>query len=620
MQTLREALSQPGAVLLDTVRAGSEDRDSLLFTAPQRILEARTLDAVPGLLEALDAAVGEGAYVAGYLAYEAGYAFEAVVPEGRMPVSDRWPLAWFGVYAAPEVLPPSVLTPRPSDGGVPSGEEAALPEHVRFSLEREAYLKNIAAIKAHIHAGDVYQINYTGAVTFDYDGPPFLLYQGLRRRQRVAYGAFLNLDAHRQVLSCSPELFFRRQGDRMVTRPMKGTVRRGRTYDEDEQLRAWLACDEKSRAENLMIVDLLRNDLSRCCVPGSVRVPALFTTERYETLFQMTSTVEGRLQEGIRYADLFRALFPCGSVTGAPKVRAMQIIHALEAHPRGPYCGAIGFIAPDRRAVFSVAIRTLTLDEGRGAMGTGSGIVWDSDPGDEYEECLLKARFLTDMQVPPAARRDFSLIETMRYDGGLPLLDLHLARLQASALYFGFEYDDAAVRALIQERTARLGPGDRCKVRLLLAHDGRATLTMDALHEAVPREPVRLMRATPRVDPSDVFFYHKTTHRRLYEETYQAARQAGFDEAYFCNDRGEVTEGSRTNLFIRQGDRLLTPPISSGLLAGVYRQHLLATRPEASEQILYEDDLRTATAVYVCNAVWGLREAMLVDAEATHSR
>ena len=595
-----------GTVLLDTVRPDGENGQSLLFTRPVRVLEAWTLAQVPPLLDEIDQAIKGGAYIAGYLGYEAGYAFEQIGP--LRPSAQ--PLAWFGAYNAPDVLGEEEIEALLA----PYEARSCSLEDVRFSLEREAYREQIAAIKAHIHAGDVYQINFTGAVRFRYRGEALALYRALRGRQRVAYGAFIRTEAA-DVLSCSPELFFRRDGRRLLARPMKGTVRRGETSEEDERLRRWLTQDEKSRAENLMIVDLLRNDLSVVCEPASVRVPALFTTEPYETLHQMTSTIEGRLREEVGYAALLRALFPCGSVTGAPKIRAMQLIDRLEAGSRGIYCGGIGFVAPDEQAVFSVAIRTVVLKDGCGEMGTGSGIVWDSDADAEYDECLLKSRFLTDVAEPDTS---FKLIETMRWDGtdgreGIRLFEGHLDRVRTSARHFGFAFDEPELRHRVRDLLRNLETDVPHRVRVTLEEGGLFNLTASPL----PGDNRRLWKviiSDVHAHSGDVFFQHKTTRRVAYEKAYQQAQEAGCDEALLLNERGEITEGSRTNLFIRRGATLYTPPVASGLLGGVYRRHLLETRPDVRERVLYPDDLRTADALYLCNAVSGLVEAELVEA------
>lgn len=582
----------PHSVLLDTAwpDADGESAGPLLFTRPERVLTAHTLAELPPLLADLDRATADGFYTAGYLAYEAGYAFEQIAPLPSPPD----PLAWFGIYREPQRLTEDEVESLLTGSG-----DYDLTEPT-FALDRATYRERIARIKAHIRAGDVYQINFTAPFRFDFGGDPVGLYRVLRRRQRVGYGALIRA-GERWVLSRSPELFFSRSEARVTARPMKGTVGRGATGDEDAERAHWLTSDTKNQAENLMIVDLLRNDLSVVAEPGSVQVPALFSAERYDTLWQMTSTVEAQLRPGIGTGDLVRALFPCGSVTGAPKIRAMQLIAELEDAPRGVYCGAIGFVAPGDRAVFNVPIRTVVVHDGRGRMGSGSGVVWDSDADAEYDECLLKARFLT---APPTP--DFELLETMRWCGGYDLLDRHVDRLRASAGYFGFVVPED-LEAQLAIYAERLQPDMDYRIRLTL--DRHRNITLDATPlDAAPLSLRRAVIFPEPVDADDPFLRHKTTHRTLYERAFDWGLARGFDEVILVNERGEVTEGTRTNVFARRGGRLITPPLSSGGLDGVYRAHVLATHPEAVEDVLRPADLLSAESVYLCNALRGLCE------------
>jgi para-aminobenzoate synthetase/4-amino-4-deoxychorismate lyase len=617
-------LSRPGTVLLDPSRSDAADPLARCFHDPRRILTATAPEEVPALLEDLEAATAGGAYVAGYLGYEAGYPLvgldRASVREdaGAGPL----PLAWFGVYdGVDRVAPPDV------EAGLSTVNEPVSVSNARLDTDRAAYEKAIRRIKSHIRDGDVYQINYTTPLRFDVDGDPLALYARLRARQHVPYGAYLNLGPQ-QILSCSPELFFRRDGDRLRTRPMKGTIRRGRTLEEDRDLREQLRNDPKNRAENLMIVDLLRNDLSVCCTPGSVAVPSLFETETYDTVTQMTSTVEGQMQDDAGLADVLRALFPCGSITGAPKRRAMEIIGALEPSPRGVYCGAIGYAGPDETATFSVAIRTAVVEDGRGTMGIGSGIVWDSDTDDEYEECHLKATFLTEAPSssgeendrtsdPSASRRppldDLRLIETMRFDGvRVPLLDRHLRRLERSADYFGIPVDRDRVRRRVETRIRQHDIHTVRMMRLTVDRWGRINLTTKPLEDASD-SPWRLVVADDRVDSANRFLYHKTSRRDVYERAAAQADAEGADEAVLVNEKGEVTEGARSNVFVRIDGQFWTPPVSCGLLAGVYREHILDTVEEAGERILTLEDLQRADGIFCCNGVRGWRPAVLPE-------
>ena len=569
---------------------------------PIRILTAESVEAVPALVQELEAMTDAGHYVAGYLSYEAGYAFVDLEP----PPAAEGLLAWFGVYDAPQRVGPSDV----GQGLRELATDCSVAEAV-FDRDRGDYTEDLRTIRDHIRAGDVYQINYTAPLRFRLDGDPRALYRRLRHRQHVPYGAYLNL-GERQVLSCSPELFFRREGPRVWTRPMKGTIRRGRTLAEDRKLQEELRTDPKNRAENLMIVDLLRNDLSVCCRPGSVQVPALYETEPYDSVTQMTSTVEGRLQDGAGLADVLRALFPCGSITGAPKRRAMRIIRDLEPGPRGVYCGAIGMAGPDDTAVFNVAIRTAVIQGNEGRMGVGSGVVWDSVPHAEYEECQLKGQFLTASPTGgQVTEAPLKLIETMRAEGGtVGLLDRHAARLARSAEYFGYPFDEPHFREVVRA-AATAAPAGPQKMRVTLDRGGDLSVSTQRL---VPQEePWRVRVAAERVDASDPLFYHKTTHRGVYEQALSSARAADFDEALLLNTNGEVTEGTYTNVFVEQDGCLWTPPVECGLLGGVYREYVLDTREDAGERVLTIDDLRAADALYCCNAVRGWCAATLAS-------
>lgn len=584
-----------GSVLLDAARPGpGEEAGALLFSEPRRVLLARSRAEIPGLLGALDEAAAAGQHLAGFLAYEAGYAFHPVVPEHEPP----GPLAWFGVYDAPRRLLPGEMEGRLEEVG------AYRLSPSRFGLDRETYRERIARIEMLLREGDIEQLNLTAPLRFRLEGDPLGLYRDLRRRQRVPYGAALHT-GEGLVLSLSPELFFRREGRALTMRPMKGTARRAPTLEADEARAQWLAADPKNRAENRMIVDLLAEEMAALAEPGSVRLANLFATERYETLWQMTSTVEARLREGVSHAEIFRALFPCGSVTGTPRRRAMAHIAELEGGPRGVYCGAIGHIAPGGRATFSVAIRTIELHGSEGRMGLGSAIVRGSEADAEYDECLLKARFLTE---PP--RPEFALLETMRWEDGCALLDLHLARLARAAAYFGFPFDGATVRARLAEHASGLPAGPH---RLRLTLDRRGHVKMASAPLVPEASALRSAAVFPELIPSDdPFFRHKTTHRTFYERALAWARERGAEEALLLDERGEVAEGTFTNVFVERGGRLLTPPLEAGGLPGVQRAHLLATRPEAAEARLRVADLAEADALYLANAVRGLQRVTLL--------
>ncbi len=596
--------SNPGSVLLQTARFDAENYRSYLFLRPER-----TLSATNALFDNIERALAEGAYVAGYLAYECGEGLKRI---DRCDMrSTNLPPAWFGVYRKA-----FVFDHRSGEFEGESPEEFLAKDmppsqsyeirNLRFGLTGKQYAEKIAAIHEYIRSGDTYQVNFTDCMRFDFSGSVEALFGALVENQPVQYGALLHGE-NWHILSFSPELFFRRRERRIVTRPMKGTVRRGADNAEDDALARWLTSDLKNRSENVMIVDLLRNDLGRICEYGSVRVDELFAVEKYETLFQMTSTVSGTLRPEVRSSGIFESLFPCGSITGAPKHRTMEIIHELERGPRGVYTGAIGFFSPAREAVFSVPIRTVVLENDRGTMGVGSGIVIDSSAEGEFRECLLKSEFL--------ARREetFQLLETILWNDGYGLLSLHLERMESSAVYFGFHFDREAILAALEGEEKLFAAGARIKVRVLLDRGGAITVTHVPVVEQAKSGRVAVSEF--RVSSSDRMLRHKTTRRQLFDQQYEEALQRGYDEVLFLNERGEVTEGAISNVFIEKEGRWFTPPVACGLLPGTYRRHLLETRPEASERILRLEDLASADAIYICNSVRGCRKVTIVPAK-----
>jgi para-aminobenzoate synthetase / 4-amino-4-deoxychorismate lyase len=563
-------------IIFDDARANTLRR----YTGPREIVAARSPDEVPGAIAILDAAVKAGKHAAGYFAYELGYALEPRLAP-LMPMDRKLPLLWFGIFD--DVAPTAEL----------AAEGRAYAGPLRHEWNERDYTARYARVHDAIAAGDIYQANLSFRSRFAFLGDPMALYLGLRARSAAAHCAFVD-DGARQILSLSPELFFDLAADGTLTaRPMKGTAARGSDAVSDALLRNGLRESTKDRAENLMIVDLLRNDLGRIAELGSVAVKELFAIEAYPTLHQMTSTVTARLAPGRGVDGIVRALFPCGSITGAPKIRAMEIIRALEASPRGVYCGAIGYFAPDGSARFNVAIRTITLKGGQGELGIGGAIVHDSTAAGEYAECLLKARYFTQ------DRKAIGLIETLRWTpaDGFARLDRHLARMVASAARLGIPFDaDAAHRALAVS-------GDHpLRVRLALDEDGRFACTMAPLPDNPPFWTYAISER--RVSSRDSLLHHKVDWRALYDSE---AAKAGCDEVLFLNERGECTEGSRSNLFVRGGGRLLTPPLSAGVLDGVLRRELLESGA-CEEAVLMPDDLQGAE-VFLGNSLRGLIRA-----------
>lgn len=613
----------PATVLLESAGA-AESAVSRLFIEPLRIIEPRETAEIPALFAAIEEAIGAGLFAAGFFTYECGECFEPAAAM-RPPAGDE-PLAWFGIY--PQVYefnhdsgefsgsgPAKLRTLPEFQNPVPEHPEdlsvaEGAPVEADFPLTESQYAKRIAAIHEWIRAGDIYQLNFTVPLRVRTREGAAALYARLRKRQPVEYGAFVHWRPGRRVLSFSPELFFLVENDggsrKITSRPMKGTAPRGRTTREDRERAEWLRADAKNRSENVMIVDLVRNDLGRLCEFGSVEVRDLFAVEQLPAVWQMTSTVTGSLRADAGFADVFRALFPCGSITGAPKVRAMQLAAQLEDGPRGVYTGAIGYFSA-RRTVFNVAIRTLELEGKAGKLGVGSGIVIDSDAREEFAECALKARFLTASQEQWP--EEFLLIESMLWRGEFPLMELHLDRLADSATYLGFACDRDAVKAALLEHASDFADREARKVRLLMDADGELRISSEVLIGAAePGRPLRVRMASHQSDPQDRMLFHKTTHRRIYDQAFMEAAEAGLADVLFLNTGGEVTEGAISNIFVEKDGRLLTPPVECGLLPGVYRRHLLESRANAEVRLLYPQDLRNADAVYLCNAVRGLRK------------
>jgi para-aminobenzoate synthetase / 4-amino-4-deoxychorismate lyase len=573
-------------ILLDDARVHGASL-ARLYTDPTTVITATAPHEVAAALAAVAAACAAGLHVAGYLAYEAGHALETrLAPLAKPP---PLPLVWFGVFEGYEAIAPEdVLARLPSAAGAYASAPAPLRNRVYYDAA-------FARIQAYIGAGDIYQVNLTCPFSVKTAGHPLALYAGLRARAKAGYGGVIWTGAH-WLLSFSPELFFALREGRVTTRPMKGTAARGPGIDDAASLAA-LQSDPKQRAENLMIVDLLRNDLSRVAQAGSVKTPTLFAVETYPTVHQMTSTITATLNKDLGAVDVIKAIFPCGSITGAPKIRAMEVISEIEPQPRGAYTGSIGRIDPSGDAAFNVAIRTLHLAAGatNATLGLGGGIVADSGGASEWAEMLAKGAFVAD-------HRPFDLIETMRFDpaSGIALLDRHINRIGTSARALGFAFDRHSARNELQAATFRIDTPRR--VRLLLSKSGRIAIEISAL-PAVPDGPVAVPVVPLTVDAHDFRLRHKTSDRAFYT----AARGPWFEVALHDAD-GFITEGSFTNIFVKRGGKLLTPPLSRGLLAGVLREELIA-RDMAVEGDLRAEDL--VDGFFIGNACRGLLAARI---------
>jgi len=560
---------------------------SACFDQPNRVYVARRRSEVIQHLKTVELACQAGKWAVLVLTYEASRAFD---PAFRVHDALGLPLMWAGIY----------------DGTV----ECPAPSHASYSVPRwepaishEQYANAIHTIHKYIEAGLTYQVNYTFPLKSEFRGDAWAWYRDLAPAQGAGFSAYVDLGPW-ALLSLSPELFFERKGVTVTVRPMKGTMPRGRWREEDEQMVSRLRTDPKNRAENVMIVDLLRNDLGRIARAGTVRPVSLFEVETYESILQMTSTIEATCVPGVGLVEIFTALFPCGSVTGAPKISTMGIIRDLETGPRGVYTGAIGFIKPGGDCTFNVAIRTIHLDRDTGVatFGVGGGVTYDSTAPAEYDECLLKAEFLS---KPP---NDFDLFETILFeDGQYYLLEAHLARMRESAAYFRFRFPERDIRAELEAARTGRRPG-AARVRVLLRRRGAFTVATSEL----VRDPHRIRGVALAEQPAssrEPSIFHKTTNRRFYEEALQG--RPDVDDIIFWNEQGEITESSIANVVIPDGERNWTPPVDCGLLAGTLRAELIALG-EIQERRILKSQLREGQRIYLINSVQSWMAAEIV--------
>lgn len=570
----------------------------LNFSQPRRLCIARHVDEVVPVLREIEQAVNtQGLYAAGFVSYEAAPAFD---PSLVVKPDRGFPLVWFGLYDAPAEL-----------SSLPAGAAPDLPElSWKPAFTARQYHACIARIKKLISAGDTYQVNFTYRLRSACDADPWRLFLEMAAAHDPPYGAFIDTEKW-AVCSASPELFFRLERNRLESRPMKGTASRGLWFEHDRGQAAALAASAKDRAENLMIADMVRNDMGRVAATGSVHVSRLFSVEQFSTVWQMTSTVRARTRASV--AEIFGALFPPASITGAPKTRTMQIIAGLESSPRRIYTGAIGFIAPGRRAQFSVAIRTLLINkpDRRGEYGVGGGIVWDSRPGSELEESRIKARILH--RPPPV----FDLLETILWtpERKFWLLPYHLRRLRQSAEYFGFKLDSGQVRRQLANCAAAL-PAAPHRMRLLVSKSGAVSVTASIVAPDSSGFPDIALAAQP-VDAANPFLYHKTTFRQIYQD---ALKQVpGAADVLLYNQKGEITESTIANIVVDMAGRLYTPPVRCGLLPGTLRAFLLE-RGDIMERAFTIEKLLSCRRIFLLNAVRGMQQVKLIHPNESKGR
>ena len=607
----------PGGAVRPGAGSPSPSVGPLIFRQPIEVISARRLEDVAPALARVEAAALEGRWAAGFVSYEAAPAFD---PAFRVKESGPPPLLWFGIFERPE---------RPEK---PDQEDAPFDLGPwRPDVDGREYHRCIGVIRDGIRDGAVYQVNYTLRLRAPFAGDPLGLHRRLCAAQGSSYSAYLDLGRF-AVLSASPELFFERNGSTITCRPMKGTARRGRWKEEDEEASASLLVSEKDRAENAMIVDLVRNDLGRISEIGSVQARDVFKLETYRTVHQMTSTIESTVRKGSTLLDLFRSVFPCGSVTGTPKIASTGFIKDLERAPRGVYCGAVGYVEPGGDCVFNVPIRTVVVnrEQGQAEYGVGGGITWDSSPDEEYAEVLAKAEILR------AEWPAFSLLETFRSDGANPVrLSAHLERMEASAVYFGFWFSASEVKSSIERTLAEAGNAhtqtagsgiDSWRIRALSDEHGRVSVEVSPCD---PPDSTARLRETPGpaeapeslaphpvgfasrpVSSGDPFLFHKTTHRAVYES--RAAEHPDLFDVLLVNEDGYVTEFTRGNVVVEIDGWEWTPPRGCGLLAGIFRGELLA-ECRIQERLLTPAQVRGAPRLWLINSIREWVEVRLVE-------
>ena len=551
-----------------------------IFTQPIKELKTRNLAEVTDLLAQVESYQEQGYYVVGYVSYEAAPAFEEKLAVHKLPLLGEY-LLYFTVHDSVETSPIPLTY-----------EEVDLPSKWREQTSAEDYEKAISQIHHHLRQGDTYQVNYTVQLKQDLSANPFAIYNRMVVEQEAGYNAYVEHD-EMAVISMSPELFFEQNDRELTTRPMKGTTKRGLTDDEDLKEAAWLKQDPKNRSENMMIVDLLRNDMNRISEVGSEHVEGLCQVEQYSTVWQMTSTIKSRLREDVDLVEIFRSLFPCGSITGAPKIATMEIIKDLEPQPRGVYCGTIGLLLPNGRRIFNVAIRTIQLHQGKAIYGVGGGITWDSTWESEYREVHQKAAVLYHKQAR------FKLITTGRVSQkSLLFEDQHLERLTKASRYFAYPFNPEDLRQRIEEECQVCDANQDYRLRIILSKSGEIELSRQVLEPLSPAF-CQAQLCLQEADLQTPFTYFKTTHR--------PHLSLGKQEIIYHNAAGELLETSIGNLVLKINGKLYTPPIRLGILPGIYRQHLLETG-QVEEKVLTVPDLDQAETIYGCNAVRGLYE------------
>jgi len=595
-------------VLLDTACPDKNNTKSYVFINPKKILTAKKISEVNPLLEQIDY-FSKKYWVAGYLSYEAAFALENSFSHFGLHTQISDPaLGWFGVFSTPYIFDhvtgqwnrPFPLSK--NKRGILNINPPLLT--IKHAITEKKYKSIISAIKRFIAIGHTYQINFTYDVILQTPQKAFDLYCALRKSQPAPYCSF-SVTSDCCIASFSPELFFQKNKNSICVQPMKGTARRGKYPEEDRKISDSLKHDKKNQSENLMIVDLMRNDIGKICITGSVKAPSLFNVQTLPTLHQMTSTITGKLRKSINCSDIFKSIFPCGSVTGAPKIRSMEIIHNLEKGTRNVYCGALGFCDPVGNAVFSVPIRTLQSQrKNQWKYRVGSGIIWDSKASDEWRECAVKCDFLK-KTIP-----EFEIFESLLWNNGFLYKKAHIDRLKQSMQYFLYAFDNKKVLLALKHIEKALKGKRPHKVRIFSDCKGNVRWDYSALIDAVIQYPPPVVMSAHSIDKNNIFLYHKTTYRPWYSSDAEIIKKNSYFDILHVNSRGELTEGSRSNIFILKDSRLFTPSLECGLLPGTLRKKLLSSN-KCIEKILKPSDLKKAEAIYCGNSVRGLVKVYL---------
>lgn len=584
-------------VLLESIKKDPQNTHNLLFTDPVDIITCNAPKELQKTMTHINQTLKKGYYLAGFFSYELGYLFEKVL--SPLYKKTNFPLIWLGVYVKPHYLKKPLTFPNAKDFFLSSPT---------LNISYKDYLKKITQIKNWIRQGDTYQVNFTTKYQMQVYGDILALYQYLRQKQSVSYTALIKFNQD-YILSYSPELFYRRNHSKIIVKPMKGTAPKTKPQN-------WLKADPKNQSENVMIVDMLRNDLGKISRAGSVQTTQLFNVEDYETLWQMTSTIEGILSKKTTETQIIQNLFPSGSVTGAPKIKTMELIHQLEESPRNIYTGTIGYLSPHHQSIFNVAIRTLHLspmpaiDQTNlpttytGELGVGGGIVYDSVPKEEFQECQLKAKFLT------TEKKELYLIETMLgKNQKIPNLALHLNRLKKSAQYFKFQLNVEALKKTLEKKAKSVIQPTR--IKLHLSEKGKITFEISKIIKPKNQNNTpKITISKIKTNTKDIFLYHKTSNRETYHQEYQKALKKSFFDVIFTNEKNEITEGAISNIFLKIKNHYITPPLSSGLLNGVERQ-LFIKKNKVKEKKLFPKDLQKAKEILLTNAIRGITKVVL---------